>query len=242
LRLFSVRGAPVGVHWSVIAVMVLATVSTAAPLELITGASPVTAHVAAAGLAVGFLASILAHELAHVAAAFCFGIPVRRVTLWALGGAAELDDEFPSPGAAFVVAVVGPLSSLLCAVVCGAVALMWWSVSELVSTTFMYLLVLNVVVAVFNALPGSPLDGGRIVMAAAWRLTGSRHRGELVAGYAGWVLGVAFSLYGVWRIVVVGPTAVFTLVVAAFIVGAATQEVRVARGHLATERAASGAR
>lgn len=149
--------------------------------------------VAALAGAVLFFLSLLAHEGAHAVLARRNGVGVRRITLWALGGTAELEGEAARPGAAFRIAVVGPLTSLLlgAALVAGALAL-----GGLPAAVLGWLGATNLVLGLFNLLPGAPLDGGRVVAAAVWARTGDARRGRLAAARAGRYVGGGLLVAG----------------------------------------------
>jgi Zn-dependent protease len=134
-----------------------------------------------------FLVSVFAHELAHAVVARRNGVAVKQVTLWALGGTTELDGQPATPGAAFRIAGVGPLISALAGVafLAGAVV-----TSGLASAVLGWAGMTNLVLTVFNVLPGTPLDGGRLVAAAVWKRTGDPARGTLAAAKAGRVIGL----------------------------------------------------
>lgn len=157
------------------------------------GMSPARYTLAAVIGAVVFLASILAHEWAHAVLARRNGVPVKRVTLWALGGTTELDGQPTTPGAAFRIAGVGPLVSALAGVLLILGALV---TSGLTAAVLGWIGVTNLVLAVFNVLPGAPLDGGRLVAAAVWKWTGDQARGTVAAAKAGRAVG--------WLIVIGG--------------------------------------
>lgn len=144
---------------------------------------------AVAGLlgALVFLVSVLAHELAHAVVARRNGVPVKQVTVWALGGTTELDGQPASPGAQFRIAGVGPLASGLAGAALIGLALV---TSGLLSAVLGWAGVTNLVLAAFNALPGAPLDGGALVSAAVWKRTGDRFRGTLAAAKAGRLIGM----------------------------------------------------
>lgn len=134
--------------------------------------------------AVLLYASVLVHELSHSVVARAFGLPVRAITLHILGGVSEIEREPRTPGREFLVAFAGPLLSL---VLGGAGLLVVWlvplpPVADLLAQA---LTVANLVVGVFNLLPGLPLDGGRIVRAAVWKVTGHPRRATEVAGWIG---------------------------------------------------------
>lgn len=140
-----------------------------------------------------FLASVFVHELAHALVARRNGVPVKSVTLWALGGTTELDGEPPSAGAAFRIAGVGPLVSALAGGLFVGAALM---TSGLLSAVLGWAGLTNLVLAAFNVLPGAPLDGGRLVAAVVWKRTGDRARGRLAATRTGRIIGYLVLLAG----------------------------------------------
>lgn len=136
--------------------------------------------VLAATLAVLLALSVLAHELGHCTVALRFAIPVRRVRLFLLGGISELGRRPDGPWQEGLVALAGPAVSVLLALVAGAG---WWVLSPGSATWLLVaeVAVANAAVAVFNLLPGLPLDGGRVLRAAVWALTGRRAAGTTAA-------------------------------------------------------------
>ncbi|MFJ7902571.1 site-2 protease family protein [Streptomyces sp. NPDC096198] len=140
--------------------------------------------------AVAFYASVLVHELAHTVAALRFGLPVRRIQLQFFGGVSEIEKEAESPGREFVLAFVGPLLSLVLA---GIFYLAMGSVrSDTVPGVLLAgLMISNVIVAGFNFLPGLPLDGGRMLRAVVWKITGRPMSGTVAAAWVGRALAIA---------------------------------------------------
>jgi Zn-dependent protease len=217
MRLGAVAGIPIEVHWSVLVVMLLLMQGLAVAVLPASagGLSPLVYWVLAAVIALVFLGSLLAHELAHALVSRHYGVRVRRVTLWLLGGVAELDGQAPHPRGDLLIAAAGPLASLsigaLFAV--AAVAAHGLGGPALAVAGLAWLAVVNVVLAVFNLLPGVPLDGGRVLAATLWWLRGDRtaaHRTACRAGVVlGWLLvaaglaqlGLAGDLGGLWLVV-----------------------------------------
>ena len=123
-----------------------------------------------------FFASIVTHELAHSLVARRYGIPIRSITLFVLGGVAEMGEEPPDPKSEFLMAGAGPLTSLLLAAVAYALAFAFtstaWQGGPAWSAIFGYLAVVNLIVAIFNLIPAFPLDGGRMLRAMLWRWKG----------------------------------------------------------------------
>jgi Zn-dependent protease/CBS domain-containing protein len=138
--------------------------------------------------------SVFLHELSHTVVALRSGLPVRRISLHVLGGVSEIERPAQTPGREAGIALAGPLVSLLVAAVAFVVAevLEPPSVARLLARALM---VSNLLVGVFNLLPGLPLDGGRVISAVVWRATGRRHTGTVVAGWVG--RGVSMALLSI---------------------------------------------
>ncbi|WP_367131663.1 MULTISPECIES: site-2 protease family protein [Streptomyces] len=140
--------------------------------------------------AVAFYASVLVHELAHTVAALRFKLPVRRIQLQFFGGVSEIEKETETPGREFVLAFVGPLLSLVLAGVfyLGVLAVEPGTVPGVLLAGLM---VSNLLVAAFNLLPGLPLDGGRMLRAVVWKISGKPMTGTVAAAWIGRALAVA---------------------------------------------------
>jgi Zn-dependent protease/CBS domain-containing protein len=162
--------------------------------------SPRPAHyAAAAGAALLFAASVLAHELGHAFLSLRLGIPIRRITLHLFGGVAEMEREPSTAAGEYLVAVAGPLVSVLLSGVGAAVA---GSTSDVTTVHRLaaYVALTNAVLAVLNLLPGLPLDGGRILRAAVWGLTGNREAGTFAGVRGGQAIGLLAASAGLIRI------------------------------------------
>ncbi|POX51731.1 site-2 protease family protein [Streptomyces sp. Ru72] len=140
--------------------------------------------------AVAFYASVLVHELAHTVAALRFKLPVRRIQLQFFGGASEIEKEAETPGREFVLAFVGPLLSLALAGIF-YLALQPVEPGTVPGVLLAGLMVSNLIVAAFNLLPGLPLDGGRMLRAVVWKITGRPMSGTIAAAWVGRVLAIA---------------------------------------------------
>ncbi|MFC8218999.1 site-2 protease family protein [Streptomyces sp. NPDC057362] len=140
--------------------------------------------------AVAFYASVLVHELAHTVAALRFKLPVRRIQLQFFGGVSEIEKEAETPGREFMLAFVGPLLSLVLSGVFYA-ALLPVEPDSVLGVLLAGLMVSNLIVAVFNLLPGLPLDGGRMLRAVVWKLTGKPMSGTVAAAWVGRALAIA---------------------------------------------------
>ncbi|WP_344618330.1 site-2 protease family protein [Dactylosporangium salmoneum] len=192
-RLGQLAGIPIGVHWSVLVIMLL-LVQGLAQLILPRGApghAPAVYWGVAVVVAVLFLTALLAHELAHSLVARHYGVRVRSITLWLLGGVSQLDGEAPHARADLLIALAGPLVSLAGAGVFAAAtaAASASGAGPLPVTGLAWLAVVNAILGVFNLLPGAPLDGGRVLAAVVWWMRGDRAAGRRAAGRAGMVLG-----------------------------------------------------
>lgn len=140
--------------------------------------------------AVAFYASVLVHELAHTVAALRFKLPVRRIQLQFFGGVSEIEKEAETPGREFVLAFVGPLLSLVLAGVFYA-AMQPVEPGTVPGVLLAGLMVSNLIVAAFNLLPGLPLDGGRMLRAIIWKITGKPMSGTIAAAWVGRALAVS---------------------------------------------------
>jgi len=140
--------------------------------------------------AVAFYASVLVHELAHTVAALRFKLPVRRIQLQFFGGISEIEKEAETPGREFVLAFVGPLLSL---VLSGLFYLAMQTVrpGTVPGVLLAGLMISNLIVAAFNLLPGLPLDGGRMLRAVVWKITGRPMSGTIAAAWVGRALAVS---------------------------------------------------
>ena len=198
IRLGRVAGFPVAVNWSVLVILWLFTWSLAS--YSLPGAAP--GHSMATYWLAGFigalllLGSLLAHELAHALTARRAGLAVTGLTLWLFGGVASLRGEAKTPGADFRIAAVGPATSLVLAAAFAGIGttLDVFGLAGLPVSVVWWLAGTNLLLGVFNLLPGAPLDGGRILRAYLWRRHGDRVRAALGATRAGQV--VAFVLIG----------------------------------------------
>ncbi|MGW0210220.1 site-2 protease family protein [Streptomyces sp. NPDC003233] len=188
-----IAGVRVGVHWSVLLIFGIIAFGLAQGQfpHVYPGHAPVLYWTAGLGTAVVFFASLLAHELAHAVVARRNGVVVDDIVLWLLGGVARLKSEASNPAAELRIAGVGPLVSLLLG---GLFVLGTWlldlvSAPRLLVEVVAWLGGINLLLAVFNALPAAPLDGGRLLRAFLWWRTGDRLRATAGATAAGRALG-----------------------------------------------------
>jgi Zn-dependent protease len=194
-RIGSIGGVDVYVRASWLLVAGLIAVLLAPRVEETEPGLGALKYVAGLAFAVLLYLSVLLHEMSHALMAKHFGLPVRSISLQFLGGMTEIDGEAATPGQEFKIAVVGPLTSL----VVGVAALLVVPVvpDGLTRMAVQGLAGSNLVVGVLNLVPGLPLDGGRVLRAAVWRVAGNMHRGTIVAAWTGRVVAVAALLWPV---------------------------------------------
>ncbi len=160
------------------------------------------------GLSKGFLAiitiitvlliffSILAHELSHSLVAKRRGMPVSRISLWIFGGMSEIEREPETPAAEFAMAIVGPSTSFIIAIIFGII---WYFTRTIlpIGEPASYLAQINIILGIFNLLPGYPLDGGRVLRSIVWKATGNLKRATFVATTAGRIFGFLLIAAGI---------------------------------------------
>jgi Zn-dependent protease len=173
-------------------------------------------YLVAAGFVILLYASVLVHELSHCVVARAFKLAVRRILLYPLGGFSEIEQEPPTPGKEFLVSVAGPLTSLALAG-CGFALNVALNLGGIPRVLIDQLIFANLLVGIFNLLPGLPLDGGRILRSAVWKVTGRPGTATIAAAWAGRVLAVLLVIvpfvllnnrlsfansYGLWLVVI----------------------------------------
>jgi Zn-dependent protease/CBS domain-containing protein len=160
-----------------------------------TRVDPPVSYLVAFTYAVLLYASVLVHELSHSVVARLFGLPVRAITLHILGGVSEIEREPRTPGREFLIAFAGPaLSAVLAGAGYATYALV--PLPPVAGLLVEALTFANLVVALFNLLPGLPLDGGRMIRAAVWKVSGRTRTGTLVAGWVGRAVAIGVLLLG----------------------------------------------
>ncbi|CAN5538036.1 site-2 protease family protein [soil metagenome] len=196
IRLFSVRGIDVGIHfsWFIIFGLVTYSLGTAYFPDRIPGISGPEALLLGAVASVLLFVSVLVHELAHSFMARARGLDAKSITLFLFGGVSNLGGEAKRPSTEFLVAIVGPLTSFVIAGLSFGAALVLTEprAREIAA----YLTFINVALGLFNLLPGFPLDGGRVFRAIVWNATGSVRRATEVAAFAGKLIAYAFFAWG----------------------------------------------
>ena len=227
IRFGKILGIEVGANWSVLVIASL----LAFELTRGSGGGAAVWFVVIPMVAV-FLGSLLAHELAHSVIAQRNGMQVRGITLWLLGGVAQLGGAMPSAGAQFRIAAAGPAMSYALAGMFAGLSVVAGSlgVGSLVVSAIQWLAFVNVVLGTFNLIPAAPLDGGRILASAVWAATHDRSRADIVATRVGQGFGVLAIGAGI-----VGPSigipfvSFWTALMGFFVFRTATAELKSAR-------------
>ncbi len=225
-----IAGMHVGFNWSLLVVAALIAWSLAT--SLLPSASPgqSTAAYWTAGIisAIVFLASLLAHELAHSIVAMRRGVKVEGITLWLFGGVSRFNSETNSPGTQALFTFVGPLTSLVLGAIFYVISIAAGGGAHpgLVAATLSWLGYINISLGVFNLVPAFPLDGGRLLQSLIWLRTGDRLRATRIAARIG--LGFAYLLiaYGLATFVFAGSVigGVWSVFLGWFLLGAARSE------------------
>jgi len=203
LKLGRILGIEIGLHysWFIIASLITLSLSTHFSAEH-PAWSGLVIWAAAILTALLFFAALLAHELSHSLVARSRGTPVPSITLFALGGVANLGGESKDARTELTMAAVGPITSAaLGALALGAAGLLGWSPGATPATPASAILVwlgyINVAIAIFNTIPGFPMDGGRVLRALLWWRTGDRVRSTRIAAGIGQVVALGFIVMGV---------------------------------------------
>ncbi len=195
IRLGTLFGIPVeiNVSWFVIFLLVAVTLTTGYFPQQLEGRSNLTYAIMGIVTTLAFFASVLIHEFAHSLVARAGGLRIARVTLFIFGGVSQMEDEPRRPGLEFVMASAGPGTSLLLAAVffLAGEALFLFQAEASIIVVLDYLAVINLSVGGFNLLPGFPLDGGRILRAVLWAITGDMLKATRWASRMGQFIGVA---------------------------------------------------
>jgi Zn-dependent protease/predicted transcriptional regulator len=154
--------------------------------------------------AVLFFVSIVAHELSHAVVAKARGLPVRAITLFALGGVAQIEKEAADAKTEFWMGIVGPITSFVIGLLCLGITLaLGWTPPNFpqqpLPAILMWLGVINIGLAIFNMIPGFPLDGGRVLRGLLWWITGNARRATTIAARVGQVIAFLMIIYGVMQ-------------------------------------------
>jgi Zn-dependent protease len=198
-RVARIFGIDIEIHpsWLLILALLSWTLSDQAFPDLYEGWTTAQYWIIGTSAAVLLFVTVLIHELAHAVVAIRRGLAVPKITLFIFGGVSQLSRQPRSAGEEFAIAVAGPATSVVIALVMGIGAGLVMGHQEQVEALLSYLATINLLLAIFNILPGFPLDGGRVLRSIAWRRTGSFRKATRIAGGVGEMFGYLLMLGGV---------------------------------------------
>lgn len=218
-------------YWFVVAAVLVVLYSNSGALPGTVQGS-VARYLVAVAFVVLLYLSVLVHELSHSVVARAFGLPVRRILLYPLGGYSEIEQEPPTPAKEFLVSAAGPAMSLALAAL-GIGVNVLFSLHGIPRALLDRLILANAVVGVFNLLPGLPLDGGRVLRAGLWKLTGKSGYSTELAAWAGRIIAIAMVGFVLasprGQFGIVSGFGIWLIAVAAFMWMSAGQALRSAR-------------
>jgi Zn-dependent protease len=200
ISLGRILGIPIGVDYSWFLVFALLTLTLATSYFPAEFRDWPTAQywILSAATVILMFASVLLHELGHSVIAMRYRIPVRSITLFIFGGVAQIAAEPPSARAEFWIAIAGPVVSFALAIFFGLLQPVVSTLAPLLALA-RYLAYINGTLALFNLIPGFPLDGGRVFRSVVWGITHNLRRATLVAANVGRFIAFLFILFGVWQ-------------------------------------------
>ncbi len=201
LRIGSIAGINIYIHFSWLIILVFLTFSLATGWfpAYYSGWSAPTYWIVAFIAAILLFVSVLLHELAHSLVARARGLPVHNITLFIFGGVSNLEQEPSSPGIEFQMAFVGPLTSLLIGALASVLSLPLRSTNSPVVAILGYLAVTNILLGIFNLIPGFPLDGGRVLRSIIWKISGSLRTATRITATIGQLIAYLFILWGIFQ-------------------------------------------
>ncbi|TNM39730.1 site-2 protease family protein [Nocardioides albidus] len=226
-RIGRIAGSPVLVSGSWFLIAGLIAVLMAPRVDQVQPGLGGLKYVVGVAFAIALYLAVLLHEASHALVARRFGFTVHSITLHFLGGATSIEGEARRPRQEFWIAVVGPITSI--AVGAGALALWFGTPDGLLRLVVEGLAGANLMIGVLNLVPGLPLDGGRVLKAGVWAITGRVHTGTAVAAWTGRGIAVAVGVWALWSSrhgAVVNP--LILLVIALFLWSGASQALAVA--------------
>jgi Zn-dependent protease len=198
IKLGKIFGIPIGLHfsWFLIFALITYSLGTGYFAQQSPQLSASFNLVLALVTSLLFFTSVVLHELGHSVIALRNHIPVKGITLFIFGGVAQIAREPETPGAEFRIAIAGPLTSLALS---GLFALLFLVGRQfpLISAPSQYLMQINFVLALFNLVPGFPLDGGRVLRSIVWKLSGNYPRSTRIASISGQMVAFGFVALGV---------------------------------------------
>jgi Zn-dependent protease/CBS domain-containing protein len=200
-RIGKLAGIDIYIHFSWIIALILLTISLASSWFPHIYPHASVSNYLIAGLIGSLLLflSVLLHELGHSLVARAYGLPVKNIMLFIFGGVSNIEEDAHTAGVEFKVAAIGPLVSLVIAGICFLLWLPLRSVPSLVVGILEVLWLSNLLIGIFNLLPGLPLDGGRILKAIVWKITGSPTKATRTAANAGMLIAYLLIIWGIFQ-------------------------------------------
>ena len=202
IKLGRIFGVEIGLHYSWFIIALLITFSLVGHFEANNPTwSDGLRWAVAIITAILFFAAIVVHELSHAIVAKMRGLPVRSITLFALGGVAQIEKEAADAKTEFWMGIIGPITSFVIGVICLAITLaLGWTPPQFprspLPAVLLWLGLINIGLAIFNMIPGFPLDGGRVLRGIIWWVTGDAKRATTIAARVGQVIAFLLILYG----------------------------------------------
>ncbi len=182
---FTIRGIPVRIDASILLIGIFFVPQILAYVRGRLGGEPIVLVAGTAAITLLLVGSVLGHELGHAFMSRARGIPVRRISIYALGGLTESVRESRTPRDEFLIVGIGPFSSLLLAGLCWALSNVLGAPGTFLSVCLGFAGWANLALAIFNVVPAYPLDGGRLLRSVLWGASGAPHRATLWAARVG---------------------------------------------------------
>ncbi len=199
IHLGKIAGIEININYSWIIIVVLITWSLATQFAVVyPGWSTATYWIVGFISAILLFVSVLLHELAHSLVARSRGLPVKSITLFIFGGVSNIEREPQSPGVEFWIAIVGPIASIVIGIIAFLLLLPINGTRSPLTAILNYLAITNILLGVFNLIPGFPLDGGRVLRSIIWKITGSLRTATRAATVVGEIVAFLFILAGIW--------------------------------------------
>lgn len=205
-RIARIAGIDLRLHYSWVIIAALITFSLGAHFRYMhRGWSQETIWISAVITGILFFVGLIAHEMSHAMVARARGLGIHKITLFLLGGVAQIEKDAPTASTEFWMAIAGPAMSVAIGFLClglAAVAGWHWGQEPLVPVTavLVWLGYINLLLAAFNLIPGFPMDGGRVLRAIVWWATGNGQKATRVAARIGQAFGWLFIVWGFWQL------------------------------------------